>query len=81
MPNIALVKTDGTVAAVYTGQDNAYSDGIQYGDHMARILPDGSNADEVLDCWFWNDGWHQQDTPTQNLDVIAIPMEATLVIE
>ena len=82
MPNIALVKPDGTVAAVYTvGVDNAFIADEQYGDQIARALPEGALPDDVLDRWFWSNGWHQQNEPTQNLDVTAIPIVASLVIE
>lgn len=82
MPKIALVKPDGTVAAVYTGGiEGMYIAGETYGDQTAQDLPDDALPDDVLDCWYWDNGWHQQATPTQNLDVVPIPILASLVIE
>lgn len=81
MPNFALVKQDGTVAAVYTGPEDAYMDGNEYGEQTARGLPENVNPDEVLDCWRWENGWIVQDTPTQNLDVQVVAIAPPVVIE
>jgi len=81
MTKIALVNPDGTVAAVYTGADETYSDGIQYGEQVARALPDGANPDEVLDCWRWAGIWIIQEHPTQNLNVEVVAIVSSPVIE
>lgn len=57
MNQYAFVKPNGLVSHVCSpAMDNQYQDGQVVGNETVRLLPQDTNASEVISTWLWVDG-------------------------
>lgn len=67
MKRFAFVKDDGFVAFVSNpGVDDNYVEGNEFYGYICREIPDVADPVDVVQNWYWKDGWKQRQVqPTQ----------------
>lgn len=62
MIKVAMVTQSGEVAYIISPAINdMYTDGQVYNDHTARHISHECVDSEVLETWYWNDGWQTRE--------------------
>ena len=58
MIKVAMVQSDGQVAyTISPAVDDMYVDGQEYSGCVARHISHESNDQDVINTWYWNNGW------------------------
>ena len=63
MIKVAMVQSDGQVAyTISPAVDDMYVDGQEYSGCVARHISHESNDQDVINTWYWNNGWQTRDS-------------------